>query len=354
MPMATIGVLLCMLALPAWAQVVFAGGSHLPGIARYFDRTAGETPLACEVMPIRPALNFGFRFQAGYVMRVPLSQLAGAGHRLNVLVEITPRAGNRQPVYLGTRFALPQIPATRMSASIGGGYLLGEGRYRVRWLLFDKRRRVCRKEWDMEARRGRAERKIVPSMPPNTVAGLWLRTPSEIQQRHTDDAAPFRLTLLLDATPVSPRRTRLGPRDRMLLAGWVGALLERLPARSVRLIGFSLDQQKEIFRKDDCVPKVSKRLMQALNGLELDVVDYHVLQIPAAMWTCWPAWRTANGTALRRRTWCCLWARSPAIGTKCRRVSWRGPPPARFISSISSSGPFARWNPRCRTAFSRW
>src|ERR1017187_3445638 len=80
-----------------------------------------DLPLQCEVTPIRPALNFSFRFQAGYVVRVPMSQYLGKGHLWVVLARVTPESGDGKPVYLGTRMRLPEIPQTKLEMEVGGG-----------------------------------------------------------------------------------------------------------------------------------------------------------------------------------------------------------------------------------------
>jgi hypothetical protein len=53
-----------------------------------------------------------------------------------------------------------------------------------------------------------------------------------------------------------------------------------VPARSVRLVVFNLDQQKTLLRQDAFAPGALGRVAQALNGTELGLVDYHVLQNP--------------------------------------------------------------------------
>ena len=53
-----------------------------------------------------------------------------------------------------------------------------------------------------------------------------------------------------------------------------------MPARSVRLVVFNLDQQKTLLRQDALAPGALGRVAQALNGTELGLVDYHVLQNP--------------------------------------------------------------------------
>src|SRR5262249_25168667 len=121
------------------------------------------------------------------------------------------------------------------------------------------------------------ERAIRVAMPSHTVRGFSWFPPLEAP-RNTDDAAPLRLTVMLHAAPLSLRRTTLRASDSLLLVGLLSSLLERLPTRSVRLVVFNLDQQRELFRQDDFSPKALEQVAQAINDLQLGVVDYRVLQ----------------------------------------------------------------------------
>jgi hypothetical protein len=56
--------------------------------------------------------------------------------------------------------------------------------------------------------------------------------------------------------------------------------MERLPARSVRLVVFNLDKQKEIFRRDGFTRESITDVADAISGLNLNLVDYQVLQKP--------------------------------------------------------------------------
>jgi hypothetical protein len=267
-----------LLASPCAAQVI-VDSARFASIVKALDRQADEKPLRCEVTPIKPSLNFGFRFQAGYVVRVPMSQYSGPGHGWAMLTRITPEGGGQQPVYLASRVRLPPIPKTKVDIEVGGGYLLGEGRYDVNWTLLDDTGRVCRGAWRVDAKLGRRERQVNLAMPRDTVADFTLRGRSD-RKRGADDAAPIRLTVLLHAAPLFPLRTRLRASDRVMLLGLLSSLLERVPARSVRLVVFNLDQQKTLLRQDAFTPAALDRVAQVLNGAELGLVDYHVLQNP--------------------------------------------------------------------------
>ncbi|HYW47335.1 MAG TPA: hypothetical protein VE959_30990 [Bryobacteraceae bacterium] len=265
-----------VLASVAPAQTVMDPARLSPSL-KSFDPGPHDLPLRCEVTPFRPMLSFNFHFQAGYAVRIPMNQFEGAGHGWATLVRITPKDGNGQPVYLGERMRLPNVPPNKVEAEAGGVYLLGEGRYHVSWKLIDDSGRVCRKDWDVEAKLRHSEHAVKVALPPDTVTDLSLRG-APAADRVKDDAAPIRLTVLLHAAPMSPRRTRMGARDRILLLGTLSALLERVPVRSVRVVVFSLEQQKELYRQDRFVPRQLERVARSMDALQLDLVDYRVLQ----------------------------------------------------------------------------
>lgn len=246
-------------------------------IAQLDTPQPNEQALRCDVSPIKPSLNFSFRYQAGYTVAVPMNQYLGSGHGWSMLTRITPEGGDAKPVYLLSRIPLPRVPKTNVESTVGGGYLLGLGAYNVRWMMIDDTGRVCRKSWRVDVRLSRAEHSVKVAMPPDTVWEMSLRG-SRTLPRETDDAAPLRLTIFLHAAPLFPRRTRMRPGDMMMLMSTVSSLLERVPARSVRLVLFNLDQQKELYRKEDFQLHEMAQVSQAMTGIELGLVDFQVLQ----------------------------------------------------------------------------
>jgi hypothetical protein len=70
----------------------------------------------------------------------------------------------------------------------------------------------------------------------------------------------------------------MGARDNMMLLGTLSSLLDRLPAKSVRLVVFNLDQQKELYRQDDFTPEHMSDVASAIDTLQLGMVDYSVLR----------------------------------------------------------------------------
>jgi uncharacterized membrane protein YgcG len=264
----TLGLLLCGTA----AAQSLTDAEHAAAV---FDSAGAETALRCDVKPVAPALNFGLRFQAGYLVTFPLRQFTGSGHRLHVLLRVTPEGG---PVaFLTDTVDLPDVPKTRMNAIIFGSVLVGEGNYRAAARVEDEQHRVCRAEWSMHARRDRAEQSLTPAMPPGTVAAL---SSAAAVQASTQNADAGRLTVLLHAAPLRMRSSVLQPSDIQRLTGSLAAVLERVPASSVRLVVFNVDQQKELLRRDQFAAGDIDSVTKALNELQVGTVDYKVLRDP--------------------------------------------------------------------------
>ena len=235
-----------------------------------------DRPLQCDVTPLKPSLNYSFRFQAGYAVSVPMNQYRGAGHSLAILAGITPE-GSQQPVYLGNHLRLPDVPKTKVELNLGGAYLLGEGGYSVQWMMTDEAGRVCRKNWHVEVKLSRSERGVKVAIPRGMVSDLSGRGLRRARPE-TDDVPPLRLTVLMHAAPMSPRRTHMRTNDTMTLVSSLSSLLEHVPTTSVRLVVFNLDQQKELYRKDGFTLRSLNQVFSSVNDMELGLVDVQVLE----------------------------------------------------------------------------
>ena len=246
----------------------------IPAERRLFEAASIAGQLRCDINPVRPALTFGFRFQAGYTASVPLVQVRGSGHNLTVHTRVTPEG--REPVYLTKTEALPEVPETKVDAVTGGTFVLGEGTYSLEVLLEDDLHRNCRGSWQLQARRWGSERQLTATTSPGAVGEISESGPQAA------DAKPGprigRLTILVHASPLLPNLSALRPDDIQRLEDSIASLLRELPAQSVRLIAFNLDQRAIIFRKDGFAADQTDELTAALKELELGLVDYRALR----------------------------------------------------------------------------
>jgi hypothetical protein len=115
--------LLFALTAAAAAQSL-ADPSRAASLASTFD-SPSATDFRCAVKPIAPQLNFGMRFQAGYVVVFPMRQFTGAGHHLDVTLRVTPDGA--PPSYLTQALDLPEVPqATKADGVVAGSILVAK------------------------------------------------------------------------------------------------------------------------------------------------------------------------------------------------------------------------------------
>jgi hypothetical protein len=262
-----------LLALcPALLAQSLADPGHLDAIREAFDFPQAAPSLECQFTPVRPALDFSFRFRTGYVMHTPLGQFHGKGRGWTVLLQVKPEAG--EPTFLVHTFHLPDVPDTRLLSEAAGGFLVGEGKYRVQAVVDDDQHRGCRAQWNIEAKLDSAERKLTQAMPTGSVAEIT-SPPSSLPA-----AVPKlgRLTILLHAAPLSPRQSKLQARDVSMLVGSLSTLMKQLPARSMRLVVFNLEQQSVLLSKDGFTSADIDAVTKAANEIQLSMVDYKTLQ----------------------------------------------------------------------------
>ena len=239
---------------------------------------AGEQPLSCEVTPLAALPNFAFLFEAGYVFHVPQAQYSESDGDWMVFTSIHPDGHPLEDMSLIHRVPRKRAAAAGSHFDIRGLYFLGVGSYWVESTLLDGRDRVCRKQWRVVVPASRAGRAIPSKLPPFHVAQYSpVNWPDP---RNRDSAAPVRLTVLLNAAAASPRRTTIRDSDRERILGALTALLEHLPTTSVRVVAFSLEQQKEVLRIDSFGPSDMNEIAGAIAALPQATIDVNVLKNP--------------------------------------------------------------------------
>lgn len=288
--------LIATLLVETAAAQIAVNPAAIPGGARTLEYHQGEKSLRCNVEPTKPVLNFGLRFQAGYLLEVPLVQYFGARHTWTTVMRVTPESGG-EPVYLSDLTQLPVGPHPDFVAQVTGTFLLGAGRYHVAFAVSDDDGRICRKEWDVAAAAGRGERSIRVAMEPNKVADLSYSAPAESVA--VGPPVPRRITVLMNSSP--PYRPHLRPDFqpgltilrteapefvdyRESLLGILSSLLEKLPGTVVRLVVFDLDQEREVLRQDEFTLRDMDKAAHAADDLAHWVVTVRELQAQPGRW----------------------------------------------------------------------
>ena len=249
-------------------------------IGRFLDSDRSSDPLHCLIEPRKPALDFAFRFDVGYIISCRLSRFGGRASEVFVYARVTPEGG--EPVLFGEDYRLPEAnPGAKSSQlkqdfQMSGGFAVGDGQYQVEVLVMDQiTGRTSRKRWRARVARNNKQGAAQVAIPPGSVSPLRVR-PWPIKMDTSGKG--LRVTVLLDAAPLNPRTPALRAWDRAFLLGSLSFLLKQIPCASVRLRAFNLDQQRELFRQDQFDDGGFTELAASLRTVELGTVSYRVLQ----------------------------------------------------------------------------
>jgi hypothetical protein len=186
-------------------------------------------------------------------------------------LEVIPDGGI--PQYLSANFALPDVPQTSGYAQIFGAFLVDEGNYTVNAVVEDDLHRVCHSQWRIWAEGDDTAPQIRFPVAPLTV-GDESPAPSPLARRPELD----HLTILLHAAPLLTRADKLRASDVSTLIGSLSSLLEHLPARTVNLVVFNLEQHAVLFRQAGFAAADILSVEKTMNELQLGLVNYATLQ----------------------------------------------------------------------------
>jgi hypothetical protein len=256
--------------------------SQPESIRALFDRKPREKKMQCSVSLSRDQESGTFGVRAVYTVEPYQSPVQDPPDYFGPGFGQSRRADDGPHTWLSVVRVKPDNPPgnavylvkTDDYLSAGDPFWVGKGRYTVDLVASDDLGRICRKKWHLAA-----DPAFNISLEPGVVAG----TSGEVLARQlARDRRPrlSRLTVLLDAAPrtlnLQSLPSALLPMDLdFLLEGLTEILLE-LPARSVRLICFSLDQQTEIFRDEDFHLDSLSRVRDSLKSLSFATVDAHI------------------------------------------------------------------------------
>jgi hypothetical protein len=276
-------VVLLVLAISAYAQLPLNADEARKATSLLDSGRAA--PLKCKIQQWPPSLDFSFRFVAGYAVYCRLGLFEGKKATLTTYARVTPQ--DKPAVLLGMIGDVPAITpemlrfaggdARKIKNEIGssGVFTVGEGNYVVEVLVTDDGGRVCRRRWKLRVEPTRAQSKMTLAIAPLIVQPLD-RSAWQIDPRQ--ERGGLHLTILLNAVPINPYQSTLRAWDRTFLLECVYTLLREIPYKSVRLIAFNLDQQREIYRKDRFDSAAFLSLSRALHQMETATVSVQALR----------------------------------------------------------------------------
>jgi hypothetical protein len=275
--------LVALLCGPAWGQAFVREGSRQhEALERVFASHPGKDDrrMACRVQPYPARSNFEFQFWAGYDIAVPVKQFESEGRErpMAIAIKVTPEQKGAKANYLFSRAAFPRKISPQLwtmkhvEMNLGGGFLVGVGKYRVELRVMDSARRLCYRDWKVEAKDIGVPTKLKPNEVKDSGFEGW--------EGLKDGRGT--VSVYVQAAVFVRRRitTKLSAWDRAVLLGSLRSLLEVGGFARARVKVFHLDGRRVLFEREEFGKGDFESLMDVLMGLNLGTVSYETLRGP--------------------------------------------------------------------------
>jgi hypothetical protein len=275
--------LLALLCWPVGGQVLVREGSRQhQSLEILFSSQPGKDDrgMLCRVQPFPVRSNFEFQFWAGYDVALPLKQFEkeGRDRPMAIAIKVTPDQPGAKAIYLLGRAGFPRkIPPDlwamkKAEMNLGGGFLVGLGKYRVELWIQDSAQRSCYRQWQVEAR----DKAVPTRMGRNEVKDSGFEDWAGLQ------GGSGTVSVYVHAAAFVRRRitTKLSAWDRAVLLGSLRSLLEVGGFARARVKVFHLDGRRVLFEREDFSRGDFEQLLDVLMGLNLGTVSYETLKGP--------------------------------------------------------------------------
>ncbi len=279
--MRALGIIYLTSAILANAQVLLsttgAGGAIriLNTDQAIFEAGENRQDLPCSVISIKPILGFDLRFHSGYEVSVPLRELAGPENMLTMLFRVTSLDPAAQPVYFIHRLKVPSIEEdAKGDAYFQGGFDLGEGRYKVEWLMRDRAERVCSSSWEIESALGVKDKQVALAIGQGVIqASEREQFKDEPPVQRVADEPPLNVKVLINFAPQNARSATLQPLDTSALTAILRNISRDPRIGRFTIVAFNLQEHRVVYRQDNAEKIDFPALGQALESISPGTVD---------------------------------------------------------------------------------
>lgn len=238
---------------------------------------AGEErkDLPCSVLGGKPVLGFDLRHHASFEVSVPLRDLMGSDNLLTILFRVTPLEPAANPVFFTQRVRVPSIEEdAKGDAYLQGGFDIGEGKYKVDWLMRDRSERVCSSSWEADAILPPKDRQIGLALQPGTVQPMnreQFKEEPPVARAESD--TPLNVKVLINFAPQNSRSATLQPMDTSALVSILRNISREPRIGRFSLVAFNLQEQRVLYRQENADRIDFPALGAALSSLSLGTVD---------------------------------------------------------------------------------
>ena len=254
----------------------------LPGDAAVLEMEEVKKDLPCVVTPVKPLMGFDLRFHSGYEIAIPLKELAGSGQTLTVVFSVIPVAAKDSPRYFSQKFTVPELPDDAGGKTLlEGGFDVGEGNYRVRWLMRDHQERICSSTWDINAALNGRDQEMKMTLTANAVEAAEPEFfKPEPPVTRVPDGEPLKVKILVNYAPQESTASAMTPVDSSALVSILRTIARDPRIVKFSVVAFNLNEQRVVYRAENLDQINFPDLGKQLHSLKLGMVDYKHLADP--------------------------------------------------------------------------
>jgi hypothetical protein len=231
--------------------------------------------LPCTVEPIKPFLGFDLRFHGGYEVSIPLRELAGSENLLTILFRFTPQERPEETSYFIQRYRVPAIEEdAKGDAYLQGAFDVGEGKYKVDWLIRDRAERVCSHYWDAEAELPPKDKEVGLAI---ERAAVKAPEPEQFREEppieRSVEEPPLNIKVLINFAPQRAHSATLQPFDTSALVSILRTISRDPRIGRFSIVAFNLQEQRIVYRQEAAERINFPAIGEALETLKLGTVD---------------------------------------------------------------------------------
>lgn len=250
-----------------------------------FEADIPRDDLRCKVERTETALGFDLNYHTGYQAEVPLAELLDGENLLSVLFRVYPVDQPKRKRYFIQRFRVPELnlgeedDPPKGNVILQGGVLAGTGKYRLEWLMRDRRERVCASSWEFEVipdTSGLLPVTLAPGLVRQAVAHPF-KLPEQVDVPKADSDASLHVKVLVHFAPLNVQSAALQPVDLAALASILRSISQDERVGKVSLVVFNVREQRVLYRQDASSEVDYPAIGEAIDTLNQGTIRYNLL-----------------------------------------------------------------------------
>jgi hypothetical protein len=175
--------------------------------------------------------------------------------------------------YFSQRIRVPSInEEARGDAWMSGSFDVGEGHYKLDWLMRDRTERVCSSSWDMDAQLPPKDKEMELAITNGAILACdreQFRDEPPVQR----EGVPLKLKVLVNFAPQKASAATLRPLDTSALVSILRSLSRDPRIGKFSVVAFNMQEQRVLYRQDEGEKIDFPALGDAVETLNLGTVD---------------------------------------------------------------------------------